>query len=265
MASNFAGATIFGPAPGSYGTGMQQMLDHGTWRDQADLAQQFLQWTSHYYGKNQSAGTVALAPQTGHHAGNKNIFHDKLAMTDVVMQNQDNREHDILDSDDYYQFQGGVFNAARFLQQQHGTDKKIAHYHNDHSNPQKPVVRSLSEEIGLILRGRAVNEKWLARIRQSGYKGCFEMAATVDYLFAFAATTNAVRQEHFDLLFQHYLRDEGSVAFLRAKNKPALYDMAKKFDEAIERGLWQPRRNDTQGILGGILESFLLEKKGKID
>ncbi|MDI9313693.1 MAG: cobaltochelatase subunit CobN [Hydrotalea sp.] len=257
VAGDLAGASIFGPAPGSYGTGMQQMLDNSTWRDTADLAQQFLQWTSHYYGKNQSANNVAVTPN---HGGKKNIFHDKLAMTDVVMQNQDNREHDILDSDDYYQFQGGLFNAASFLQQGKGIDKKLAHYHNDHSNPQQPVVRSLSEEIGLILRGRAVNQKWLARIRQTGYKGGFEMAATVDYLFAFAATTHAVRPEHFDLLFQHYLLDKSSVDFLRANNAPALYDMAEKFDEAITRGLWQPKRNDTLNIL----ESFLLEKNKKI-
>ncbi|MGI9460986.1 MAG: cobaltochelatase subunit CobN [Alphaproteobacteria bacterium] len=252
-ATHISGAAIFGPAPGSYGTGLQQMLDNGSWQESQQLAQQFLNWTSHYYGKRQTIGKVSI--------GHKNIFHDKLTMTDIVMQNQDNREHDILDSDDYYQFQGGLFNAAVFLQNKHGIEKKIAHYHNDHSNPAKPIIRSLHEEIGLILRGRAINEKWLKRIRQHGYKGGFEMAATVDYLFAFAATTAAVTPKHFDLLFQHYLLDKTSLEFLRQHNLPALYDMAKKFQEAIDRKLWQPRQNH----IINFLQKLLVEKNLQID
>ncbi len=254
-AEDFAGAAIFGPAPNSYGTGMQQMLDNGSWQSKDDLAQQFLYWTSHYYTKDQANKSVTDSQSK------KNIFHNKLSTTDVVMQNQDNREHDILDSDDYYQFQGGLFNAASFLQQKNNRDKKIAHYHNDHSNPAQPVVRTLAEEIGLIVRGRAVNKKWLARIRQQGYKGGFEMAATVDYLFAFAATTVAVTPAHFDLLFQHYLLEEDSVKFLRDHNLPALYDMAAKFQEAIDRKLWQPRQNHVMDIL----QKLLVEKKQQID
>ncbi len=58
-----------------------------------------------------------------------------------------------------------------------------------------------------IVRGRVVNPKWIAGVMRHGYKGAFEMAATVDYMFAFAATTGAVADHHFDLVYQAYLAD----------------------------------------------------------
>src|SRR5690606_17529510 len=111
---------------------------------------------------------------------------------EAVVQNQDNREHDLLDSDDYYQLEGGAASAVAMLS---GRDPTV--YHNDHSRPERPVVRTLAEEIGRVVRARAANPKWIAGIRRHGYKGAFEIAATVDYLFAFAATTGAVADHHF--------------------------------------------------------------------
>jgi cobaltochelatase CobN len=85
-----------------------------------------------------------------------------------------------------------------------------------------------------------------------GYKGAFEMAATLDYLFAFAATTGAVKNHHFDAIFDAYLRDEDVLDFLERSNKAALAEMISRFQEAIDRDLWRPRRNDTHELLGGL-------------
>ncbi len=115
---------------------------------------------------------------------------------DAVLHNQDNREHDLLDSDDYYQFEGGLAATVEALKGEAPTV-----YHNDHSRPERPVVRTLSEEIGRVVRARAANPKWIAGVMRHGYKGAFEMVATLDYLFAFAATTRAVGDHHFDQLY----------------------------------------------------------------
>ena len=161
-------------------------------------------------------------------------------MTDAVVQNQDNREHDILDSDDYYQFEGGLASAVETLR-----GRAPAMYHNDHSRPERPVIRGLDEEMSRVVRGRAANPKWIAGVMRHGYKGAFEMAATVDYLFAFAASTNAVRSHHFDQLYDAYLADEEVRNFIAGNNRPALDEMAGRFLEAIDRGIWAPRRNST--------------------
>lgn len=162
----------------------------------------------------------------------------RLTQADAVVHNQDNREHDLLDSDDYYQFEGGLAATVETLK---GDAPHI--YHNDHSRPERPVIRSLSEEIGRVVRGRAANPKWIAGVMRHGYKGAFEMAATVDYLFAFGATTNAVSNHHFDLLYDAYLYDDEVRDFIAEKNSAALLEMTERFLEIIQRDMWVPKRN----------------------
>ena len=95
-----------------------------------------------------------------------------------------------------------------------------------------------------MVRGRAANPKWIAGVMRHGYKGAFEIAATVDYLFAFAATTDAVKDHHFEALFDAYLGDEQVRGFIAEANPAALAEIEARFTEAVERGLWHPRRND---------------------
>ncbi|KJS17406.1 MAG: cobalamin biosynthesis protein CobN, partial [Hoeflea sp. BRH_c9] len=232
---------VFGSKPGAYGAGLQALMDEGGWTDRGDLAQAFMVWGGYAYGAGEE-GQAAHA-----------LFEQRLSTVEAVVQNQDNREHDLLDSDDYYQFEGGMTAAVEAAR---GTRPAI--YHNDHSRPERPVIRSLEEEIARVVRGRAVNPKWIDGVKRHGYKGAFEMAATVDYLFAFAATTGAVRDAHFEAVYQAYLIDEDTLAFLREKNPDALQEMAQKFEEAIARGLWTPRSNSAKFALarlaGGLPE-----------
>ena len=163
-----------------------------------------------------------------------------------MIHNQDNREHDLLDSDDYYQFEGGLAAAVRV---ESGRAPSV--WHADHSRPDSPRIRSLEEEIARVVRARVVNPKWIAGVMRHGYKGAFEMAATVDYLFAFAATARAVKDHHFDLVAEAYLGDEEVAAFLAANNPAALAEIKARLREALERGLWRPRRNSLHQLLEG--------------
>lgn len=165
----------------------------------------------------------------------------------AIVQNQDNREHDLLDSDDYYQFEGGAAAAIATLQ---GAERPI--YHNDHSRPERPVIRTLDEEIGRVVRSRVVNPKWIAGVKRHGYKGAFEIAATVDYMFAFAATTGAVKSHHFDLVHAAMLEDDDTREFIAEANPAALREIAERLSEAIDRGLWQPRSNSAKARLAQL-------------
>ncbi len=230
-----AGYRVFGSRPGAYGAGLQALIDEKGWETEADLAHTYVAWGGYAYGAG--AGGVAV-PE---------LFGTRLQAVDTVVQNQDNREHDLLDSDDYYQFEGGLTAAVWVL-----SGQKPVVYHADHSRPEMPRIHTLNEEIARIVRGRAVNPKWIAGVMRHGYKGAFEMAATVDYLFAFAAATHCVEDHHFDLLFDAYLQDETVHAFLAMANPHALREMADRFEEALERNLWRPRRNDVQVSLANI-------------
>jgi cobaltochelatase CobN len=234
-AARRAGYRVFGSKPGAYGAGLQALIDEKGWAGRADLAEAYLVWGGYAYGA-QAEGSAE-----------RGLFEERLRGMQAVVQNQDNREHDLLDSDDYYQFEGGMTAAVETLK-----GEKPAIYHNDHSRPERPVVRTLEEEIGRVVRARVVNPKWIAGVMRHGYKGAFEMAATVDYMFAFAATTGAVRDHHFEAVYQAYLMDEDVRDFIAEKNPDALREMADRLAEAIERGLWTPKSNSAMFALNEI-------------
>jgi cobaltochelatase CobN len=234
-AARRASYRVFGSKPGAYGAGLQALIDERGWETDEDLAKAYLAWGGYAYG--------AQAEGEAEHR----LFERRLAAVELVLHNQDNREHDILDSDDYYQFEGGVAATTRHLS---GEQPKI--YHNDHSRPESPRIRTLKEEIGRVVRGRAANPKWLRGVMRHGYKGAFEIAATVDYLFAFAATARVVEDHHFDALYEAYLVDDDVRAFIERCNPAALDEIARRFQEAIERGLWRPKANDVHERLAKV-------------
>ncbi|MCP1168089.1 cobaltochelatase subunit CobN, partial [Limimaricola sp. ASW11-118] len=231
-------ARVYGSKPGAYGAGLQALIDERIWSERADLGNAYLDWGGYAYG----AGQEGEADRDG--------FAARLGQVEAIVQNQDNREHDILDSDDYYQFEGGAAAAVASLQ---GRDRPI--YHNDHSRPERPVIRSLDEEIARVVRSRVVNPKWIDGVKRHGYKGAFEIAATVDYLFAFAATTRAVKNHHFDLVEEAVLADEDTRDFIAEHNAPALREIAERLQEAIDRGLWQPRSNSARARIEALRRS----------
>ncbi|MGN6667475.1 MAG: cobaltochelatase subunit CobN [Trinickia sp.] len=217
-----AGWRVFSSKPGAYGAGLQLMIDAGTWSTDADLADAYRAFGGYAYAS-------ASAGEQAHGA-----FATRLASIDVVLQNQDNREHDLLDSNDYYQFQGGMTAAVRHFS---GQQPRI--YHADHSNPAAPSVRPLSEEIARVIRSRVVNPKWLDGVKRHGYKGAAEIAATVDYLFGYDATARVVLDHHYALVADAYLNDPATRGFIEQHNPHALHSICTRLLEAIARGLWQ--------------------------
>ncbi len=236
-AARRAAYRVFGAKPGAYGAGLQALIDEGGWQTERDLADAYVAWGGYAYG----AGAEGHAA----HA----LFERRLGAIEAVVHNQDNREHDLLDSDDYYQFEGGLTAAVREL-----SGRQPTVYHNDHARPESPKIRTLEDEIARTVRARVVNPKWIRGVMRHGYKGAFEMAATVDYLFAFAATSHAVRDHHFDAVFDAYLGDPEVRKFIEEANPAALREMAARLREAQVRGLWKPRSNHAWELLGSLAQ-----------
>jgi cobaltochelatase CobN len=243
MARRQAGYRIFGAKPGAYGAGMQGLIDSQDWQDDADLSQAYLNWGGYAYGQVDH-GSEAVAQ-----------FRKHLSAIELVLQNQDNREHDLLDSDDYYQFQGGMAVTIRHLC---GRQPRI--YFGDHSNPQNPQIRSLEQEISRVVRSRVTNPKWINGVKRHGYKGAFEMAATVDYLFAYDATARVVRDDQYAQVADAYVRDHDTRGFLQRQNPHALHDICERLLEAMQRGLWQE-----PGDYRAALEQHLLDCEATLE
>lgn len=234
--ANGAGARVYGAKPGAYGAGLQALIDERIWDTQADFGEAYLEWGSYAYGEGRAG------------ARDRSGFEKRLGQVEAIVQNQDNREHDLLDSDDYYQFEGGAAAAVASLQ---GQTRPI--YHNDHSHPERPVIRTLEDEMARVIRSRVLNPKWIDGVKRHGYKGAFEIAATVDYMFAFAATTGAVKSHHFDAVEATFLENDETREFIANANAPALREIAERLQEAINRDLWQPRSNSARARIAGLL------------
>ncbi|MCC3474307.1 MULTISPECIES: cobaltochelatase subunit CobN [unclassified Microcoleus] len=250
---------VFGSKPGAYGAGLQGIIEAQNWTDDGDLAKAYINWSSYAYTSSSSSnlpGDAAGVQQSEWGCSAPEAFTQRLSQMQIVLQNQDNREHDILDSDDYYQFQGGMTAAIRNLQ-----GKNPETYFGDNSIPENPKVRQLKEEIARVYRSRAVNPKWIEGAMRHGYKGAFEIAATVDFLFAYDATANCVEDFMYEGIAQAYIFDEKVQVFIQENNPWALRDMAERLLEARQRGLWE---SASQDILDK-LRSIALEAEAVIE
>ncbi|MDU0810275.1 MAG: cobaltochelatase subunit CobN [Burkholderia sp.] len=239
---------VFCSRPGSYGTGLQELIDTQCWKNDADLVDAYCRYGSYVYTQD-IAGDIA-APD---------IFSSRLAQIDVVIQNQDNQEHDILDSNDYYQFHGGMTVAVRYL-----SGRQPIIYHGDHTNPGSPTIRTLREEISRVIRSRVVNPKWINGVKRHAYKGAAEIAATVDYLYGYDVTTRILADHQYALITDAYLFDEDTRTFLEQNNPKALHGICERFIEAIQRGLWKDPGDYRDRIKAVWLESeqrYELEQK----
>jgi cobaltochelatase CobN len=231
---------IFGAKPGAYGSGILPLLESRDWRSDEDLADVYMAWGGFAYGR---AGMGVPAPEA---------MRRRFSAIEVAVKNQDNREHDIFDSDDYLQDHGGMVATVRAL-----TGRQPRAFFGDSSDPARPRVRSLAEEAARVVRTRVVNPKWIAAMQNHGYKGAFEMAATVDYLFGYDATARVVEDWMYERVTEAYVADPGVRKFFERSNPWALRSIAERLLEANERGLW-----DASDRALSTLRSALLEAEG---
>ncbi|PWW56852.1 cobaltochelatase subunit CobN [Actinokineospora spheciospongiae] len=212
---------IFGSKPGAYGAGLLPLIDSHNWRDDKDLAEVYAVWGGFAYGRDLDGVSARADMESAYRRIN------------VAAKNVDTREHDIADSDDYFQYHGGMIATVRSL-----TGKAPAAYIGDSTNPDAVRTRSLSEETNRVFRSRVVNPRWIEAMRRHGYKGAFELAATVDYLFGYDATTGVVADWMYDKLAQTYALDPENRKFLTESNPWALHGIAERLLEAADRKMW---------------------------
>ncbi|GGO53571.1 cobaltochelatase CobN [Streptomyces daqingensis] len=212
---------IFGSRPGTYGAGLLQLIDSRDWRTDADLAEVYTAWGGYAYGRDLEGRPAREEMETAYR---------RIA---VAAKNTDTREHDIADSDDYFQYHGGMVATVRALR---GTAPEA--YIGDSTRPETVRTRTLVEETSRVFRARVVNPRWIAAMQRHGYKGAFELAATVDYLFGYDATTGVVADWMYDKLASAYVLDPENRAFLQEANPWALHGITERLLEAESRGMW---------------------------
>src|ERR671937_433614 len=229
---------VFGSKPGTYGVGMLQLMDQRNWQADEDLARVYITWSGYAYT---GADTGVEAAST---------FVERLKEVSVAVKNQDNREHDLFDSDDYFQEHGGMIACVRAL-----TGKNPVAYFGDSANPEAPKIRTLAEEAARVFRTRVVNPKWIRSVMRHGYKGAFEMAATVDYLFGYDATAQVVEDWMYAKVTDAYVADPDVRKFFEASNPWALRSIAERLLEAADRGMWDADAEHLDTLRSAVLEA----------
>ena len=213
---------IFGSQPGTYGAGILSLLDERNWRSDQDLAEVYTAWGGFAYTRETYGAEAAQE------------FKARFAEIVIAVKNQDNREHDIFDSGDYLQYHGGMVATVRAL-----AGRAPQAYFGDSSDPSRSRVRELADEARRVFRTRVVNPKWVQSMQRHGYKGAFELAATVDYLFGYDATAQVVEDWMYARLANQYVLDPQMQQFFQEKNPWALRSIIERLMEAAQRGLWE--------------------------
>jgi cobaltochelatase CobN len=235
---------IFGSKPGAYGAGLLPLIDAGNWRDDTDLAEVYAAWGGFAYGRGLDGREARADMETAYR---------RIA---VAAHNTDTLEHDIADSDDYFQYHGGMIATVRAL-----TGRSPRAYIGDSTRPDTIRTRSLQEETARVFRARVVNPRWIEAMKRHGYKGAFELAATVDYLFGYDATAGVVQDWMYDKLAQAYVLDEQTREFFDRSNPWALHGIAERLLEAAERKLWD---TPDPATLAALRQAYL-ETEGDLE
>jgi len=237
---------IFGSKPGAYGAGLLPLIDARNWRTDEDLAEVYAVWGGYAYGRGLDGVEAREAMESN------------LRRTEVAVKNIDNREHDLFDSDDYFQYHGGMIAAVRALT---GRDPKA--YIGDSADPSNVKTRDLSEEARRVFRSRVANPKLINAMQRHGYKGAFELSATVDYLFGYDATAGVVEDWMYSDVIRKYVLDEEVREFMQQSNPWALRAISERLLEAAQRGLWsEPDPGDLEALKQAYLENEGMLEEG---
>lgn len=213
---------IFGSPPGSYGTGVAQLIESKAWENVDDLGEMYIKWSSHAYGKE-------VFGQTVEHA-----FRRNLGRVSVTVKNEDSREKDMMTCTDFYSYHGGLITAVKAV-----SGERPFSLSGDSADPETPLVRSTREEARHVFRSRLVNPKWLGGLKKHGYKGAGDISKAMDILFGWDATADVVEDWMYERFARKVPLDPEMQEWMKEVNPYALQNILDKLLEAGSRGMWQ--------------------------
>ena len=212
---------IFGCPPGGYGAGVNHAIETGDWKTVQDLADIYIRWGSHAYGRDISGESM------------RDEFVRRFSKVAVTVKNMPDREIDLLDIDDVYGYLGGLNSFVRA----YGRGDAIS-YMGDGSDPDRVKVRDTKEELALVYRSKVLNPRFVEGLKRHGYRGVSEIANLTEYTFGWDATSDVVDDWMYQKLTERYLFDDDTRVWMEDENPHAMMDIMDRLFEAIDRGMW---------------------------
>ena len=212
---------IFGDAPGTYGAGVNTVLDSKNWQNENDLASIYVRWGGHVFGGG-NRGT--FKPE---------LFKKRLASLDLTVKNEENHESNILSSDDYNAFHGGMIAAVKSL-----GGKTPQSYVGDSTNRSAVGVKTVQEEMKRVFRTESMNPKYIEGLMKHGYKGATDLANRLSISFQWDATSGVMDDWMYDQYAKKYALDPKMQQWMKKVNPWALQNIAETLLEADQRKMW---------------------------
>lgn len=212
---------IFGCPPGTYGTGVKALIEAQNWEKREDLGKAYITWSSYAYTQELHGKKV------------ENVFMNRLKKIDITVKNEASVELDMLESDDYYAYHGGMTAAIKYA-----SGKDVKSYSGNTSDPNDIKIKSLKEETSRIMRSRILNPKWLEGLKPHGYKGALEVSAMMDIVFGWDAVAEVAEDWMYDRISERYIENDENREWIQENNPHALMNMTERLLEAEQRGMW---------------------------
>lgn len=234
---------IFGCPPGTYGAGVGVLIYSKQWKTREDLGKAYINWSSHAYGRNYHGEKV------------ENIFSQRLKKSEITVKNESSVEIDMLESDDYFVYHGGLVAAIKYV-----SGKMPRSYSGDTSNPERTKLKSIKEETARIMRSRILNPKWFEGLKRHGYKGAQEVSGAVDIVFGWDATAEVVEDWMYEKITETYIENKENREWMEQHNPHAVLNISERLLEANQRNMW----NASQEKLD-LLRKIYLNIEGDVE
>ena len=218
-----AALRVFGNGDGAYGANVNSLVASGTWEDEDELADAYVSRKGFAYG-------VSGRPER-----QSKLLTHVLGSVDVTYQNLDSIELGVTTVDHYFDTLGGITRAVR--QARGGVAASVLIGDQTRGDG---VVRSLSEQVSLETRTRALNPKWYEGLLKHGYEGVREIEAHVTNTLGWSATTGEVSPWVYQQLAETYALDDEMRDRIAKLNPKASAKLVNRLIEATERKYWQP-------------------------
>ncbi len=217
-----AALRVFSNADGAYGSNVNHLIESGRWEDEDELAEVYSRRKSFAFTRG------------GHSAPQPALLKSILADVDLAYQNLDSVELGVTTVDHYFDTLGGITRSIA-----RATGANVPVYISDQTRGEGKV-RSLSEQVALEARTRALNPKWFEGMLAHGYEGVRQIEAHVTNTMGWSATTGQVQPWVYQRLTQTYVLDEAMRKRLADLNPEASARVVNRLIEAHERKYWSP-------------------------
>lgn len=212
---------MFGAPPGGYGTGVNIAVSTGSWRTVQDLADVYMDWCSNAYSK----GAYGVP--------SREDFVRRFSRVEATVKNTPDRDYDVLNCDDYYEFLGGMNAFVRA----YGRGDAVS-IMGDSSDTKRTKVRHTQEELRHVYRSKIMNPKYLAGLKEHGYRGAAEIASNAELLLGWGATSGFSEDWMYRDMAERFVFDDDTRGWMDDVNPYALRSLEERLIEAAERGLW---------------------------